>query len=113
MSLKSMLALPLILATLAAAFPSAADVLLIEEVRERTNRDLPRNGLSMQTVESRYGSPKVKHDPRGADTDVHPRITRWEYEDYSVYFERELVIESALHSGAVLEALDHYSDLDD
>lgn len=112
MSMKSMLALPLILAAMAASFPSTADVLLIEEVRERGNRDVPRNGLTMQAVEARYGSPKIKHEPRGADTDVHPRITRWEYEDYSVYFERELVIQSALHPGAVLEHLG-YSDLDD
>lgn len=113
MSMKSMLAPTLILAALAASFPSAADVLLIEEVRERKGRDLPRNGLTMQAVETRYGAPKTKHAPRGADTDVHPRITRWEYEDYSVYFERELVIESALHSGAVLERLGYDTNLDE
>lgn len=112
MSMKPLLTLPLIL-LLAAPFSSTADVLLIEEVRERMNRDLPRNGLSMQAVETRYGAPKIKHDPRGADTDVHPRITRWEYEHYSVYFERELVIESALHPGAVLENLGYYTDLND
>lgn len=77
--------------------PAWADVLLIEELRERMLRDLPRNGLSMETVESRYGQPREKRAAVG-----DPPITRWLYDDYSVYFEYQLVIESVLHHGAVL-----------
>jgi hypothetical protein len=79
----------------------AADVLLIEEVRERMQRDLPANGLTKDQVEQRYGAPGERRAPVG-----DPPISRWLYEDYSVYFENELVIESVLHHGAVLEAND-------
>jgi len=74
-----------------------ADVLLIEEVRERMQRDLPGNGLTKAQVEQRYGTPNERRSPVG-----EPPITRWVYEDYSVYFEHDLVIESVLHRGAVL-----------
>lgn len=84
---------------LACAFttPVFGDVLLIDELRERMLRDLPRNSLSMDAVESRYGQPQEKRAPVG-----DPPITRWLYDDYSVYFEYQLVIESVLHPGAVL-----------
>lgn len=74
-----------------------ADVLLIEEVRERMLRDLPSNGMSAVEVERRYGSPRERHAPVG-----EPPITRWVYQDYSVYFEYDIVIESVLHRGAAL-----------
>lgn len=76
---------------------AAADVLLIEEVRERMLRDLPSNGLTAAQVQQRYGTPNERRAPVG-----DPPITRWVYDDYSVYFEYDLVIESVLHHGAVL-----------
>lgn len=75
----------------------AADVLLIEEVRERMQRDLPDNGLTKAEVEQRYGTPKERRAPVG-----DPPISRWVYDEYSVYFEHDLVIESVLHHGAAL-----------
>lgn len=77
----------------------AADVLLIEEVRERMQRDLPANGLTKTEVEQRYGTPNTRRAPVG-----EPPIARWVYDEYSVYFEHDLVIESVLHRGAVLSA---------
>lgn len=76
---------------------ASADVLLIEEVRERMLRDLPNNGMTMQAVEARYGSPLEQRSAIG-----DPPITRWVYDDYSVFFEGNLVLESVLHHGAVL-----------
>lgn len=76
-----------------------ADVLLIEEVRERMLRDLPDNGLTQADVERRYGTPNDRRSPVG-----DPPITRWVYDDYSVYFEHDLVIESVLHRGAVVRS---------
>lgn len=80
-----------------AAVPVQADVLLIEEVRERMSRDMPSNGLSAREVEQRYGAPNERRAPVG-----DPPITRWVYDDYSVYFEYDVVIESVLHHGAVV-----------
>jgi hypothetical protein len=79
--------------------PASADVLLIEEVRERMQRDLPENGLSTAEVEERYGAPTSRGRPVG-----DPPITRWTYDDYSVYFEYDVVIDSVLHHGAVLSS---------
>lgn len=75
----------------------SGDILLIEKVRERMSRDLPGNGLSMAEVERRFGSPAERRGPVG-----EPPISRWTYEDYSVYFEHELVIESVLHPETVV-----------
>ena len=77
--------------------PAAADVLLIEEVRERMQRDLPENGMTTAEVEDRYGAPVDRGRPVG-----DPPITRWNYDGYSVYFEYDRVIDSVLHHGAVL-----------
>jgi len=88
-----------VIAFLVSAGTVAADVLLIEEVRERMARDLPDNGLTKSEVEQRYGRPNERRAPVG-----EPPISRWLYDDYSVYFEHDLVIESVLHRGAVLSA---------
>ena len=82
-----------------AASAITADVLLIDEVRERMQRDLPANGLTKAQVEQRYGTPGERRAPVG-----EPPITRWVYDQYSVYFEHDLVIESVLHHGAVVDA---------
>lgn len=82
--------------------PVTADILLIEKVRERMERNLPDNGVSMADVERRYGSPQRKSSPVG-----QPPITRWTYDDYSVYFEYELVIDSVLHHEAVVREADN------
>ncbi len=84
---------------------ASADILLIEKVRERMLRDLPVNGLSMDEVESRYGTPLNRSGPVG-----EPPITRWTYDDYSVYFEHRLVIESVLHHEAVTRRADQQSN---
>lgn len=84
---------------LVAAGTVCADVLLIEEVRERMQRDLPENGLTKSEVEQRYGRPNERRAPVG-----DPPISRWLYDEYSVYFEYDLVIESVLHHGAVISS---------
>lgn len=76
---------------------TTGDILLIEKVMERMTRDLPGNGMSMAEVERRFGSPAERAPAVG-----EPPITRWTYDDYSVYFEHDLVIESVLHHEAVI-----------
>ncbi len=53
--------------------------------------DTPRRGLSMDQVEQLYGRPDVVDPPVG-----DPPITRWDYPDYSVYFEYNYVIDSVI-----------------
>lgn len=52
---------------------------------------LPRRGMTMAAVEREHGKPRVRHDAVG-----DPPITRWDYEDFSVFFEHERVLHSVV-----------------
>ena len=78
--------------------PIAADVLLIDEVRQSERMQLPGNGESKADVSTKFGSPAKKAAAVG-----DPPISRWDYAEYSVYFEHDLVLFTVLHSGAVIE----------
>jgi hypothetical protein len=78
--------------------PALADVLIIDEVRQVERMDLPKNGQSKQAIEARFGAPANK---QGAVGD--PPISRWDYDQYSVYFEHDLVLYSVLHPGVAIE----------
>lgn len=77
---------------------ACADVLIIDEVRQVEKMDLPENGQSKANIESKFGTPAQKHQAVG-----DPPISRWDYGDYSVYFEFDLVLFSVLHPGNVVE----------
>lgn len=85
----------------AVSFPAGsafADVLLIEEVRQAENMELPRNGMNSSEVAARFGEPSKKHAPVG-----DPPITRWDYPRWSVYFEYDLVLFTVLEKGQVID----------
>ncbi|MEM7208246.1 MAG: hypothetical protein AAF434_10500 [Pseudomonadota bacterium] len=48
---------------------------------------VPQRGMSMATVENRFGSPNTRNLAVG-----EPPITRWHYDNFRVYFEHEYVI---------------------
>lgn len=75
-----------------------ADVLLIEEVRQSDQLNLPTNGMNQDQVQARYGEPKTKLATVG-----DPPITQWKYDSWSVYFEYDLVLFTVLHKGAVID----------
>lgn len=68
---------------------AGADTLLIDTMRQENGRDadMPRPGATMERVLSRYGDPEERRDPVG-----EPPITRWDYENYTVYFEHARVL---------------------
>lgn len=68
------------------------DVLLIERVQEEP-ANLPSRGMSMSQVESRFGAPRDRLDPRGGQKRQWPTINRWTYPAFTVYFERNKVID--------------------
>lgn len=74
---------------LAAITAGHADTLLLDELD--THRDTadrrPTRGMSMDRVEARFGAPLTRANAVG-----EPPITRWEYADFTVYFEYRLVI---------------------
>ena len=93
--------LSLMLTTAALLAPEAvvnADVLLIEEVRQAERMQLPVNGMNQQDVRARFGAPVQVYPAVG-----EPPITRWDYEQWSVYFEYDLVLFSVLKKGHVLD----------
>ncbi len=74
-----------------------ADTLLIDRVRAEHGYNLPTRGMSMTQVQARYGAPLNKLSPAGGDSRWHPTINRWSYTDYTVYFERDRVIDAVLN----------------
>ncbi|HDZ57568.1 MAG TPA: phosphodiesterase [Pseudomonas xinjiangensis] len=51
--------------------------------------DLPQRGASTTQVEQHYGAPANQHAAVG-----QPPISRWDYSDFSVYFEYDKVVHS-------------------
>ena len=80
----------------ASAPPVAAegDTLLIERVQEENTAAMPARGMSAQEVESRFGAPSSKLDPRGGQKRQWPTINRWTYPTFTVYFESNRVIDA-------------------
>lgn len=92
----SMLSCAVALALFAGA-AAHADTLLIDRVQKERAFHLPTRGLSMSQVEQRYGAPSSKLAPAGGDSRWHPTINRWVYADYTVYFERDRVIDAVMN----------------
>jgi hypothetical protein len=87
---------PLVYALLAMSLvpvPALAegDVLLIDSIGQRAAVAHPRNGVTMDRVQARFGAPAERIAPVG-----DPPITRWIYDDFTVYFEYERVITSVV-----------------
>ena len=53
------------------------------------NMSEPTHGQNQETVKSQFGQPLAVYGPHG-----EPPITRWDYENFSVYFENDSVIHS-------------------
>ncbi|MCP1726697.1 hypothetical protein J2T60_000662 [Natronospira proteinivora] len=71
---------------------SGGDRLWIEDA-ESHDIDVPSRGMNMENVRNVHGEPRDIEGPVG-----DPPITRWVYEDYSVYFEHELVLHTVLEA---------------
>ena len=77
---------------------SAADQPKPHHVRKHRatheHANVPTRGMSMAQVERRFGAPTEKLAPAGGDAPRHPTINRWRYAGYTVYFERNRVIDT-------------------
>lgn len=51
----------------------------------------PTGGMTMAAVEAKFGQPRVRHATVGK-----PPITRWDYPQFSVFFEGDWVIHSVV-----------------
>lgn len=83
----------LILATILLGIsPLQADTLKMPEaVPQDVSIQVPGRGMTMTAVEEKFGSPESKFDEVG-----DPPITRWDYPQFSVYFEYQFVLHSVV-----------------
>jgi hypothetical protein len=86
LSLAVVLSLPL-----AWIAPATADTLLIDSMRQAPDTQRPTRGMTMTQVEDQFGAPLNKVPAVG-----EPPISRWEYGDFIVYFEHNLVLHSVV-----------------
>ena len=81
----------LLLLALGAAGPALAETLSTDTGNPAAAADRPHRGSTMAQVESQYGAPSNRHAAVG-----NPPITRWDYPQFSVYFEHDRVLHTVL-----------------
>lgn len=57
----------------------------------------PKPGTSMKAVARKFGPAKHIKTSKGKITKRNPKITRWDYAKFSVYFENSHVVHSVVH----------------
>ncbi|NGY06851.1 hypothetical protein G7Y85_18920 [Solimonas terrae] len=77
------------------ALPASADELVMPPAGEMPPHPviLPHRGEHEATVLKEFGEPRQRHAPVGGGSPKHPPITRWDYDGYSVFFERTTVVD--------------------
>lgn len=76
----------------------AADELLVDSIQSAPSIQTPRSGVSMSSVRQQFGSPAVEQPTVSVDGGpFQPPITRWDYDNFSVIFERDQVVHSVVH----------------
>lgn len=95
--------LPVALGLVLASGAVGAETLLVERVQQETRVALPARGLSMAQVQARFGAPASRLEPRGGQKPQWPVIHRWSYPAFTVYFEKDKVIDAVLNQAAPTE----------
>ena len=73
------------------AASASADTLNTAGISAGEDGSRPMRGTTQAQVEAKYGSPVLKVAAVG-----DPPISRWEYQDFTVYFEYDRVIHAVL-----------------
>jgi hypothetical protein len=94
------LSLTAVLAVSAPMIPmtAQADILSIgsnAQVLKKAN--MPKHGDSMRMVSQKFGAAQRVKKSKGKVTKRNPKITRWDYSGFSVFFENSHVIHSVIH----------------
>jgi len=69
----------------------ADDVAMPSGAAATASVNAPQRGITMSKVEAKFGAPAERHAAVG-----QPPITRWDYPQFSVYFEHDHVIHSVI-----------------
>ncbi len=81
----------LLLLALLAAGPALAETLKAPAAGSASAVESPRRGSTMSAVQSHFGEPVTRHAAVG-----QPPITRWDYAQFSVYFENDRVLHAVI-----------------
>lgn len=75
----------------AGATAALAEPIVVDDqvVVRQASVPVPGRGMTMTAVEKQFGAPADRHPSVG-----QPPITRWDYQGFSVFFERDRVIHS-------------------
>jgi ribonucleotide monophosphatase NagD (HAD superfamily) len=91
-----LLALAVAVAALYCSTLRAETIAVDEQVAVRdSDINRPGRGMTMKTVEEKFGSPEERHPAVGK-----PAISRWDYPTFSVFFENEFVIHAVVNAGS-------------
>lgn len=101
--MKSRIAAIPLFALLAIAGTASAETLLIERLQQEGQFALPARGQSMTQVETKFGAPSERMDPRGGQKRQWPTINRWIYPAFTVYFENNRVIDAVANQADAQE----------
>ncbi len=103
MTIKTGIAVLPLLVVLSFAGTASAETLLIQRVQQDASTALPARGQSMADVEARHGAPTQRLDPRGGQKQQWPTINRWAYPAFTVYFEKNRVIDVVVNRASADE----------
>ena len=80
----------------AIAGSAAAETIVVnDQVQVRDSQvQRPKRGSTMNEVEKHFGAPTTRHATVGK-----PPITRWDYQNFSVFFEHDRVIHAVVTGG--------------
>jgi hypothetical protein len=81
----------LLLLAVGAAAPAWAETLSTDTGNPAAGGDRPNRGSTMAAVQESFGEPSQRHATVGS-----PPITRWDYPQFSVYFEHDRVLHAVL-----------------
>ncbi len=82
---------------------ASADTLLIQRVKAESPVAQPTRGATSAQVQAQFGAPAQRLEPRGGQKRQWPTINRWVYPQFTVYFERDRVIDVVLNQATPTE----------
>lgn len=85
----------LLIGSALAGSAAAETVVVNDQVQVMPSQvDRPKRGTTMDEVEKHFGAPVNRHPTVGV-----PPITRWDYNGFSVVFEKDRVVDAVVTSG--------------
>lgn len=86
-----------LLLAVALSLPVAAEVLSLPDgTATPESTALPARGAAQSSVLKHYGEPATRHAAVGGSSAAQPRITRWDYAGFSVFFENDHVVDAVV-----------------